>query len=105
METNREILELIKATTCKFLPDAEVMLFGSRARREATSDSDFDVLVVTSLDLTPKQKLPLKTNIRKALLKEGIRSDILIQSKKEVKKKRKLPGHIIRNILNDAVLL
>jgi len=66
-----------------FSPDAEVMLFGSRARREATSDSDFDVLVVTSLDLTPKQKLPLKTNIRKALLKEGIRSDILIQSKKE----------------------
>jgi len=47
METNREILELIKATACKFLPDAEVMLFGSRARREAASDSDFDVLVVT----------------------------------------------------------
>ena len=43
METNREILELIKATACKYLPDAEVMLFGSRARREATSDSDFDV--------------------------------------------------------------
>ena len=105
METNREILELIKATACKYLPDAEVMLFGSRARREATSDSDFDVLVVTSLDLSPKQKLPLKTNIRKELLKEGIRSDILIQSKKEVKKKRKLPGHIIKNILNDAILL
>jgi uncharacterized protein len=105
METNREILELIKATACNFLPDAEVMLFGSRARQEATSDSDFDVLVVTSLDLTPKQKLPLKTNIRKALLKAGIRSDILIQSKKEVKKKRKLPGHIIKNILNDAILL
>jgi len=105
METNREILELIKATACKFLPDAEVMLFGSRARREAASDSDFDVLIVTSLDLSPKQKLPLKTNIRKDLLKEGIRSDILIQSKKEVNKKRKLPGHIIKNILNEAILL
>ena len=105
METNREILELIKATACKYLPDAEVLLFGSRARREATSDSDFDVLVVTSLDLSPKQKLPLKTNIRKDLLTEGIRSDILIQSKKEVKKKRKLPGHIIKNILNEAILL
>jgi len=105
METNREILELIKATACKYLPDAEVMLFGSRARKEAASDSDFDVLLVTALDLSPKQKLPFKTNIRKDLLKEGIRSDILIQSKKEVKKKRKLPGHIIKNILNDAILL
>ncbi len=105
METNREILEIIKATACKYLPDAEVMLFGSRARREAASDSDFDILVITSLDLSPKQKLPLKTNIRKDLLKEGIRSDILIKRKKEVKKKRKLPGHIIKNILNEAILL
>lgn len=105
MDTNREILELIKATACKYLPDAEVLLFGSRARREATSESDFDVLVITTLNLSPKQKLPLKTNIRKDLLKEGIRSDILIQSKKEVKKKRKLPGHIIKNILNEAILL
>jgi predicted nucleotidyltransferase len=105
METNREILELIKATACKYLPDAEVLLFGSRARKEATPESDFDVLVITSLNLSPKQKLPLKTNIRKDLLKEGIRSDILIQSKNEVKKKRKLPGHIIKNILNEAILL
>jgi len=105
METNREILGLIKATACKYLPDAEVMLFGSRARKDSTSDSDYDVLVLTSLDLSPKEKLPIKTNIRKELLKDGIRSDILIQSKKEVKKKRKLPGHIIKNILNDAILI
>jgi len=105
MDTNRQILELIKVTACKYLPDAEVLLFGSRARKDATLESDFDILVVTTLDLTPKQKLPLKTSIRKDLLKEGIRSDILIQSRKEVKKKRKLPGHIIKNILNEAILL
>jgi len=105
MDTNREILELIKVTACKYLPDAEVLLFGSRARKDASLESDFDILVVTNLDLTPKQKLPLKTSIRKDLLKEGIRSDILIQSRKEVKKKRKLPGHIIKNILNEAILL
>ena len=105
METNREILELIKVTACKYLPDAEVLLFGSRARKDASLESDFDILVVTNLDLTPKQKLPLKTSIRKDLLKEGIRSDILIQSRKEVKKKRKLPGHIIKNILKEAILL
>ena len=105
MDTNREILELIKVTACKYLPDAEVLLFGSRARKDASLESDFDILVVTNLDLTPKQKLPLKTSIRKDLLKEGIRSDILIQSRKEVNKKRKLPGHIIKNILKEAILL
>jgi uncharacterized protein len=105
MKTNREILALIKATASKYLPDAEVLLFGSRARKDAASDSDYDVLVLTSQDLSPKEKLPIKTKIRKDLLKDEIRSDILIQSKKEVKKKRKLPGHIIKNILNDAILI
>ena len=105
MSTNPEILKIIKDTARKYLPDAEVMLFGSRAREEASKDSDYDVLVITILDVTPKQKLPLKTNIRKDLLKEGIRSDILIQSKKEIKKKRNLPGHIIKSILKEAILL
>ncbi len=104
MDTDREITDLIKVTACRYLPDAEVLLFGSRARRDVLDDSDFDVLVITSLNLAPKQKLPLKTNIRKDLLVMGIRSDILIQCKKELKK-RKLPGHIIKNILNEAILL
>jgi uncharacterized protein len=105
MDTNRDILQIIKATACKYLPDAEVLLFGSRARKDSSPDSDYDILVITGMDLNPKQKLPIKTNIRKDLLREGIRSDILIQSKKEVKKKKKLPGHIIKIILNEAILI
>jgi len=105
MDKNKEIFELIKATVCKYLPDAEVLLFGSRARKDAKPDSDYDILVITNVELDPKQKLPLKTTIRKELLKSGVRSDILIQSRKEVKKKKRLPGHIIKNILSEAILL
>jgi len=105
MDSNHEILQLIKTTACGFLPDAEVFLFGSRARKDFSADSDYDILVVTDLELTPKQKLPLKTRIRKELLNKGIRSDVLIQSRNEINKKEKLPGHIIKNILNEAILL
>jgi predicted nucleotidyltransferase len=105
MPNNNEILELIKNTACKYIPDAEVFLFGSRVRKDSSPDSDFDILVITNMELDPKQKLPIKTNIRKDLLKSGIRSDILIQSRKDIKKKKRLPGHIIKNILNEAVLL
>lgn len=105
MEHDNEILELIKATASKYLPDADVFLFGSRARKDADPDSDYDILLITDIELDPRQKLPLKTSIRKELLQSGIRSDILIQSRKEVKKKKRLPGHIIKNILNEAILL
>lgn len=105
MDKNPEIFALIKSIACKYLPGAKVMLFGSRARKDNALDSDYDILVVSPQEISPKQKIPLKTNIRKDLLKAGVRSDILIQSRKEVNKNKKLPGHIVKTIMHEAVLL
>ena len=103
--TKNQIIETIKSTAHEYLPESEVLLFGSRARNDEKSDSDYDILLVTETNLTPKEKLPLRTKIRKALLALGIRSDILIQSKNEVNQKKNLPGHIVRRILREAILL
>jgi predicted nucleotidyltransferase len=105
MKRYKEIIEIIKQTSREYLPDAEVLLFGSRARENASSDSDYDILLITNSELLPKDKLPIRTQIRKSLLAIGIRSDILIQSKSEIEKKKNLPGHIVRKILREAILL
>jgi len=105
MKMNKEIIEIIKQTSREYLPDAQVLLFGSRARKNASSDSDYDILLITNAELLPKDKLPIRTKIRKSLLAIGIRSDILIQSKSEVEIKKNLPGHIVRKILREAILL
>jgi len=105
MKKNKEIIEIIKQTSREYLPDAQVLLFGSRARKNASSDSDYDILLITNAELLPKDKLPIRTKIRKSLLAIGIRSDILIQSKSEVEIKKNLPGHIVRKILREAILL
>jgi len=105
MKTNNEIIEIIKKIAHEFLPDAEVLLFGSQARENASLDSDYDILLITKTELLPKEKLPIRTNIRKSLLTLGIRSDILIQSELEVEEKKILPGHIVRKILQEAILL
>ena len=85
--------------------NSEVLLFGSRARKDSRDDSDYDILIITKEKLSPGDKNPFRSKIRKELLAEGIRSDILLQSHEEVKKKEKLPGHIVRNIMRDAILL
>jgi predicted nucleotidyltransferase len=103
--TDNQIIEKIKSTAHEYLPDAEAMLFGSRARQTERTDSDYDILLVTNTNLSPKEKMTLRTSIRKALLALGIRSDILIQSKSEVDKKKNLPGHIVRRILKEAILI
>ena len=105
MMASDKIHDTIKSTAREYLPDAEVFLFGSRARNDERSDSDYDILLIIKNNLTPKEKLPIKTNIRKALLTLGIRSDILIQSKSEVDQKKNFPGHIVRRILREAIML
>lgn len=102
---DKEIIEIIKQTAHDYLPDAVVLLFGSHARKNASVESDYDILLITNIELLPKDKLPVRTRIRKSLLAIGIRSDILIQSKSEVEKKKNLPGHIVRIILGEGILL
>jgi len=100
-----KILELIKSTIKNYIPESEVNLFGSRVRADSNFDSDYDILVITDHVFPLEEKLSLKTEIRKDLLTSGIRTDILIQSKHDINIKKNLPGHIIRNILKEAILL
>lgn len=105
MATKNQIPAEIKAIARSYISDAEVMLFGSRAKESHFANSDYDILIVTYQNISVEQKTPLRTSIRKDLLSVGIRSDILIQSKAEIEKKKRLPGHFIRSILNEAILL
>jgi len=102
---NNQIIDIIKLIAHQYLPDAQVLLFGSRARNESRTDSDYDILLIINKNLSPKEKIPIITKIRKSLLQFEIRSDILIQSKNEVEKNKNLPGHIIRSILKEAIIL
>ncbi len=105
MKKDNHINNIIKNVIKEYLPDGEAMLFGSRAKDTAGSDSDFDILVVTRRDLAPAENLFFRSKIRKRLLQEGIRSDILISSREEIETKKRLPGHIIRRIIKEAVML
>ena len=103
--TQNQIVSEIKKVVNSHIGEADVMLFGSRAKGSYTDDSDYDVLIVTESEFTIAQKIPLRTSVRKNLLKSGIRTDVLIQSRSELEKKRKLPGHFIRSILKESILL
>lgn len=98
-------IAVIKATIKKVLPDAEIMLCGSRARNDARMDSDYDILIKINNQIDVREKYVLRTRIRKELLSQGIRSDIMIQSFDEIEQKIQLPGHIIRNLMKDAIAL
>ncbi len=99
-----EIRHTIKSTVHSFLPDAQVLLFGSRARGEGDAYSDYDLLIVTNDTYTPRGKMDWENRIRKALvLSLDAPFDVILQSKAEVNEKKNLLGHIVHFALKEAV--
>lgn len=48
-----------KSTVQNYFPDSQVLLFGSRARREGTNDSDYDIMIITQQSFSPREKFPV----------------------------------------------
>jgi predicted nucleotidyltransferase len=104
--SDKTILKSIKTTVKAFLPDARVLLFGSRARGDNNKDSDFDVLVITPQNLSDSKKKSLRIKIKQALLEIlDVPVDILVNSEKEIAIKKELPGHTINWAMKEGVLI
>lgn len=96
----------IKSTVRSFLPDATVLLFGSRARGGYAKNSDYDLLIITKKTYPPREKLTWKTKIHYALVDTlEVPFDILLNSREEIAYKKELPGHIVRFAIKDAIEL
>ncbi len=105
INNNSNTLIIIKAIVSKYFPCCRVLLFGSRARRDSNTDSDYDFLVITKSTIDVQQKRTLKSTIRKELAKYKVPADILIQSEEEVNSKKEITGHIIKHVLKEGVVL
>lgn len=105
MNETTESLKIIKQSVQQMLPDGNVVLFGSRAKNIALSDSDYDILIIVKHRIDMETKLHYKAMLRKLLVKSGIRTDVFIESEEEVKIKSQLPGHIIKTAVAEGVYL
>ncbi len=99
------IFEFIKNSIKGIIPESRILLFGSRARGDFRIDSDYDLLIIVPYSIDVKEKLTLKTTIRKLIVKAGISSDILIESEQELMCKNEIKGHIISTALSESIEL
>lgn len=97
--------KIIRESINELLPESSIMLFGSRARHDNTQDSDYDLMIITKDHYENNEVRLFKALIRKKLAHNKIPADIIIQSEAEVEFKKKINGHIVRQVLREGVLL
>lgn len=105
VNNSKDTLGIIRKSANDLIPDCKVLLFGSRSRKDNTSDSDYDFLVITKNTVDIHQKRIYKSLLRKELAKYKIPADILIHSEAEVEIKKEITGHIIREIVKEGIYL
>jgi predicted nucleotidyltransferase len=80
----------------------KIVLFGSRARGEAHSDSDYDILIIEPSNL-PRYKRPAK--YRRALVGTALAKDIIVWTPGEVAEWSGVPNAFITVALNEGIVL
>ena len=104
--SNKEFLNSIKTTVLSYIPDAKVLIFGSRARGDFNTHNDFDLLVVTKNNIGAKEKMNMESRISKSLVYSLHKPfDVLLYSQQEVELKKNARGLIIFHALKDAIEL
>ena len=63
MTSHDQIVSSIKQIVLTHIPQARVLLFGSRARNAATPESDWDILVLTKESIPKKLKKTIQAEI------------------------------------------
>lgn len=105
MKTQTVFLEIKDAIT-KIVPACDVLLFGSNARGDNNKHSDIDLLVITKNQFASKERINIAAEINRALVQQfHLPFDIVVRSNSEVEKMKNLPGHFVRQALQEGYLL
>ena len=83
----------------------EIILFGSRARKDHEKNSDYDILVITGRNIPAGRKISLYSKFRKRIAQKGIDADVLIKSREEVEYYRDKIGSVVKEALREGVAL
>ena len=100
---DQHIHNLIGERIWKKDPNAQVILFGSRARGQATSNSDWDILILTNSPNVTREK-EYREELFELELEIGEPISTFVFSKNEWESKHSITP-FYQNVKNDGILL
>jgi len=101
--TDAEFLQAVKRSVHEIDPQAEVWLFGSRARGDARPDSDWDFLVLTERDLSGGGRWQFSDQMFDVELETGRAISTIVWPQQE--RRRYAVTDLYANVMEDGIRL
>ena len=100
-----DLLRRCKTAIRNIAKDADVILYGSRARGDAHKDSDYDILIIADRPVDMNLKKEILSNVYPLELETGAVLTLIVYSKQQWYSPlyRAMPFH--KNVERDGVLL
>lgn len=98
---DKKLEQIIKKVLEIVIPD-EIILFGSQARNEAKSESDYDLLIIKS---EIGNILKLEQKIYRNMLGIKANVDIIVRTPAFLNENKEISGSLAKNVLKDGVLV
>lgn len=102
LENKPVLREMVRRLTDAFHPEC-IYLFGSQARGEETSDSDFDLLLVVSDSALPRYRRDQAAF--RVLVGVGASKDVLVLTRKEFDRQRSVVCSLPALVEREGLLL
>jgi len=99
-----QTLNKIKDIIIRSVSPDKIILFGSRARGDNQTNSDYDILIIKD---TEEKERQITTKVYRELLKEHILSevDLIASTPKKMERNKDAVGFIYRNIYKEGIVL
>lgn len=101
--TDEQFLQAVKKQVCEIDPQAEVWLFGSRARGDARPDSDWDFLVFTNSDLSKGRRWQFSDKLYDIQLESGRMISTIVWPQRE--RRRYEVTDLYQNVMDEGIRL
>jgi len=103
-EKSKHISQLIRMNISEIDPNAQVILYGSRARGDARSDSDWDILVLTDYPVDIRKEKAFRDHLYELELQTGEPLSIFVYSKREWNTRQRITPYYY-NVMRQGIQL
>jgi len=99
------ILEQCRKAINKIDPNADLILFGSRARGDAEPESDFDIIILTDQEATLQKEDTFRCQLYPIELESGAVITVMLVTKKDWNSPLQKAMPLFQNIRRDGLFL